>query len=266
MLEKTRGFVLREVKFRDQSKICQLFTERFGTISVILKGVRSPKNRMSGLFSTGNMVELVLYRKHNRDLHLVRDARLLHSPLAAMPDLERFSAMYRLVETLREVTGTEEPYPALFGALALALEQICRTGEHDYEMMLAWFLARMASILGFEPEIDRCVLSGRPLRPLDDDAYSNGFWLLTDPGGIALTGPGSTSSVGKQSVSADAYLLLCTLCGRRREMPANHRPSHAATMELSNLLQDYCTAQVDHQPHEKNRRIISRLLTEDGEG
>jgi len=257
LLTRTKALVLRETKFRDQSKICLVFTEHFGTLSVMLKGVRNPKNQMNGLFSTGNMVEMVFYRKNNRDLHLVRDARLLYSPLSAAPDLERFSAIYQLVATLREVTGSEDPHHLLFNALELTMEQLCHPESPNYQLLLTWFLLRLTTLLGFEPGLDRCVLTGEHL----DCGNTEGVWFLFDPGGIALPGPGSRSGTEKRWLSGAAWGLLCSLRGQTGTLQPTGPQSRDAASLLSEVLQDYCSSHAEHAPGKKNRQILSRLAS-----
>ncbi|MEI6639879.1 MAG: recombination protein O N-terminal domain-containing protein, partial [Chlorobium sp.] len=81
MIVKTRSVILRETRYRDQSKICLLYTREFGKMSVIVKGARNPKNRLSSLFSPGNVVDIVLYKRDGREIQLVSDGNLVFSPM-----------------------------------------------------------------------------------------------------------------------------------------------------------------------------------------
>ena len=72
MIVKTRAVILREIKYRDQSKICSIYTRDFGKMSVIIKGARNPKNRLSSLFNAGNVVDLV-QEEHRKFLQNLGD-------------------------------------------------------------------------------------------------------------------------------------------------------------------------------------------------
>ncbi len=259
MLVKTKGVILREIKFRDQSKICPVFTEHFGKISVLLKGVRNPKNKLSGLFSTGNMVELVLYKKQNRDLHLVSDALLLQSPMSAEPDMERFTTLYQLIETLKLVTGSDEPQPALFGFLSTTLEEMCKP-DRDFQLLLAWFLIRLVAVLGFEPELEQCVISGEPLFPAAETMPPDQeLSFVFDPGGVAFAAPAATQRAEQRPIPALSFRLLRWLSRQNIDalqgidIPAEH------PRRLCDLLQDYCAMHIDHLPSVRNRRVISQI-------
>ena len=259
MLVKTRGVILKEIKFRDQSKICPVFTEHFGKISVILKGVRNPKNKLSGVFSTGNMVELVIYKKQNRDLHLVSDALLLQSPMSARPDMERFTTIYQLIETLKQVTGSEEPHPMLFRFLAATIEELCKP-ERDYQLVLAWFLIRLVTVLGFEPELEQCVISGEPLIPAAEAmAPDENLYFLFDPGGIAFAGPSALIRSEKRALPALSFRLLRWLSRQNIDALPDIRIPEEHPRRLCELLQDYCAVHIDHNPPVRNRRIISQI-------
>ena len=124
MIVKTRAVILRETKYRDQSKICSVYTREFGKISVIIKGARNPKNKLSGLFSAGNVVDLVLYKKNSRDIQLVSDGNLILSPMVPAPDLDRFAVLYRIIDLVKQTTEHDEKNLSLFTLLAGTLEKL----------------------------------------------------------------------------------------------------------------------------------------------
>ena len=49
MLTKTRGIVVRNVNFKDNSVICHIYTEDFGSQQFMLHGVRNQKGNVRPL-------------------------------------------------------------------------------------------------------------------------------------------------------------------------------------------------------------------------
>lgn len=261
MLTKTRAVVLKEVKFREQSKICSLYTRDFGRISVILKGGRSLKSRLSGLFSTGNLLEVILYNRSNRDLQLVSEARIIRSPMTAEPSMERFSAIYRLIETLKISTGHEEKSIRLFTALERTLERLCAPCRNA-DAAVAWFMLKLISESGFEPSIEQCVTTGKTILPMVQEGSADDLYLSYDPGGVSL--PVDTAQKGQQGqcLPVPVYLLMRTLNGMDiRLIDEIDIPTDKSRL-LCDILQNYCSLHNNHTPSSKNRKIISRMLSE----
>jgi DNA repair protein RecO (recombination protein O) len=72
-LHKTRGIVLRTVKYGETSIIVTIFTELFGVQSYLVNGVRTSTKKGSGkasMFQPAAILELVVY--HNELKHLNR--------------------------------------------------------------------------------------------------------------------------------------------------------------------------------------------------
>jgi len=260
VLAKTRGFVLRETKFRDQSKICLLYTEEFGCISVLLKGARNPKSRLSGLFSTANLVELVLYRKPDRELHLVKEARLLSSPMQGNANLERYTALYQLIDLLKQTTSPEDNDKRLFRALAKAIEFMTSDGG-DPCLGLSWFLMHLARSLGFSPNLRNCVITGNPLPAVPDTTLC----FLPHLGGAAPEHEARLKTHERRPLSTTTYRLLSLLGHHDLDSLARLGIPQDECRSLSTLLQEYCSLHAGHRPRPESSRILQQLIPERGQ-
>jgi DNA repair protein RecO (recombination protein O) len=258
VIVKTRAVVLREIKYRDQSKICLLMTREYGQVSVILKGGRSPKSRIGVLFSPGNIIDTVLYRKSTRDIQLASDASLVLSPLSSSPDLERFSVLYRVLDLARHSSGTEEKNVPLFTLLCSTIEQLCNTDE-SFQAILAWFLLRLVGVLGFSPSIDRCVFSREELMAAIHERGLQELHFVHDPGGFALPGAAITFDASLQTIPVSRYQLIHALASSGVCTHPDASPSDVTA--VCDLLQEYCSRHLDRMPHRKHLDIVSRLLS-----
>ena len=255
MIVKTRAVVLREIKYRDQSKICLLLTKEFGQVSVILKAVRNPKNRMSGLFSAGNIVDTVIYRRSTREIQFASDASLVLSTLSQEPDLERFGVLYRVLDLARHSSGPEEKNIPLFTLLSSTIERLCCATD-GFQATLVRFLLQLVGVLGFRPSIDRCVFSGEEIDPAIRALNLRELYFVHDPGGFALPGARATFDSLLLPVPVERYRLL-------RAIAANEAQAADPTdvVALCDLLQEYCARHLEHLPHRKHLEIVSRLVS-----
>ena len=259
MIVKTRAVVLREIKYRDQSKICSLYTREFGKVSVIIKGARNPKNRLSGLFNAGNILDLVLYKKSGRDLHLVSDANLLVSPMVPLPDMERFAILYRIIDLVSQATERDEKNLTLFTLLAGSLEQLYRSGI-NFQQLYAWFLLRFVSVLGFQPSLRLCVFSGEELIPAIKAMKLTEIYFVMNPGGLALPGTTEDGSAKKELIPVRLAMLLSSLAAARLPAVEPMNADPADIDRIWNLLQEYCSLHLEHARPRKNLAIISQIL------
>lgn len=264
MIIKTSAVVLREIKYRDQSKICLLFTREFGKISVMIKAGRNPGNKLNALVCTGNLVDTIIYKKNNRDIQLVSDANLLFSPMTLSPDLERYGVLYTILDLVRHSTASEEKNVPLFILTAKALELLCNSTD-GFQLILAWFLFKLVSILGFEPSVERCVFSRQVLPPLIGQHDLHELHFVYDPGGIALQGEASMIDCPKRLISSSTYQLLLAISRSGKAGPEACKPSSPAdTALLCDILQEYCSRHLERIPHRKHLDIVSRILTTEG--
>jgi len=260
VIVKTRAVVLREIKYRDQSKICTLFTSEFGKLTAILKGGRNPKSRLSGKFSAGNVLDIVLYKKNGRDIQLISDGSLLFSPLSAEPDMERFATMYRIIDLISQALEGEEKNLPLFSILSGVLEILYST-EKRFELLFAWFLLRMISTLGFEPSLDRCVYSGEPLSAAAGTMMLSELSFVMNPGGVALPAAALRQISQQHSITMPAYRLLSELSSAPLSALDEIDAGEAETEFLCKLLQEYCRQHLDHAPKNRNLAVVAQMLS-----
>ena len=76
MLTKTRGIVVRNTNFKDNSVISHIYTQDYGSQSFMLHGVRNHKGaiRPSHIMSL-SLVDLVFYKKDNAGIQQIKELR-----------------------------------------------------------------------------------------------------------------------------------------------------------------------------------------------
>jgi DNA repair protein RecO (recombination protein O) len=178
----TRALVLQAFPYSETSKVLRLFTLEQGVRSVMAKGALRPKSRYGGVLEPFTEGTATFYLKEGRDLHTLSGFDLLRSRQALGRSLVGFAGASLLAELVMR-TGTEEPHPALYHALADAWDLVAEArGEAEAlaaSLTGAWTLV---VLLGFEPQAGVCIQCGRELDAAEDVRFD------AVAGGVACTG------------------------------------------------------------------------------
>lgn len=116
MLHKTRGLVLRTIKYGETSIICTVFTEVFGVQSYIIQGVRgsNPKQNRAGLLQPGNLLDLVVYQKPQQSLQRIKEFQPAFIYYTIQEKISKNCIAMFSVELLLRLLPEHAPIPELF--------------------------------------------------------------------------------------------------------------------------------------------------------
>lgn len=119
--ESSKAIVLRSLFFKDNQKIVTLFSERFGIISLLMKGVsHPPKNSLSEPFCEAEY----FFSKGTSDLRKYQDASILDLHLHLRSRLPYLKTASSMVKALLSTQLPEKASPALYLVFASFLKQI----------------------------------------------------------------------------------------------------------------------------------------------
>lgn len=167
------GIVLYTADWKDSSRIVDLFTREHGRLTFLAKGVRRPKSRFVNL--TEPFVEGVFNLQSGRSTYYLKEGVLYNAHLPMRRDIARLTSATYLCELVRLVLIEAEPDEAVFYLLQAGLEALSQADREGLPRVLAAFLLKLSSFLGFRPTFSRCVVCGGPL----DDS---GIFNLTEGG------------------------------------------------------------------------------------
>ena len=151
-LHKTKGLVLRTVKYGETSLVVTVFTELFGVQSYIVSGVRKSTKKGSGtanLFQPGALLDLVVYHSHAKSLHRIREFQwsvLYRELFASVP---KHSVSSFMVELLHRCLRQPEPNPDLFEFVEDCLLHLDASSESVMANMPLFFAVHLAHFFGF---------------------------------------------------------------------------------------------------------------------
>lgn len=116
-LHKTKGIVLRTVKYGETSVIVSIFTELFGMQSYLVNGVRTHTKRGSGkanLFQPSAILDLVVYHHESKHLNRIREFRWSYVYQHILSDVRKNAVALFMVELLAKCLKQPESQPELF--------------------------------------------------------------------------------------------------------------------------------------------------------
>ncbi|MDP4263921.1 MAG: DNA repair protein RecO [Bacteroidota bacterium] len=116
-LHKTKGIVLRTVKYGETSVIVTIFTELFGVQSYLVNGVRVSAKKGTGratLFQPSAILDLVVYHNELKQLQRIKEFRWGHLYQHILSDVKKNAVALFMVELLTKCLKQPEGHPDLF--------------------------------------------------------------------------------------------------------------------------------------------------------
>lgn len=116
-LHKTKGIVLRSVKYGETSLVVTLLTELFGVQSYLVNGVRVSTKKGTGkavLFQPAAMLDLVVYHNELKHLNRIKEFKWAHLYKNIFNDVPKNAVALYIVELLTKCLKQPESNPELF--------------------------------------------------------------------------------------------------------------------------------------------------------
>jgi DNA repair protein RecO (recombination protein O) len=152
MLCKTRGIVVRNTNFKDNSVICHIYTRDYGSQQFILHGVRNQKGsiRPSHIMLL-NLVELVFYKKENAGIQQIKELNCLPVLQTIHFDIYKNSVALFVAEIINATVMEEEPNEGLFEFLEHFIQMLDLETDKIGNYPI-YFLVHLTRYLGFYPK------------------------------------------------------------------------------------------------------------------
>jgi DNA repair protein RecO (recombination protein O) len=151
MLHKTRGIVLRVVKYGDTSVIASIFTELFGIQSYIVNGVRSakPKAAKGNLLQPGNILEMVVYHHEQKNLQRISEFKLAYIYTALHFNVVKNTVALYMIELLQRCLKQPEQQEDLYYLAEHTLQLLDHSEAPVAANLPLYFTLKLAEMLGF---------------------------------------------------------------------------------------------------------------------
>ncbi|HEX2141674.1 MAG TPA: DNA repair protein RecO [Candidatus Limnocylindria bacterium] len=198
-LYKTEAIVLRSMDLGEADRVLTVLTPHLGKLRIIAKGVRRTRSRLGGGLEPFSDVHLVL--AVGRTFDVVTQAALEDAHLGLRDDLHSTAAAWYLVELADRFCEGAADSRGAFLLLAQGLAALdAAPADVRREVVARWFELALLDVMGFRPELVRCLECGADIGP-EGNAYS------AVAGGVL--GPECAhDATGARPVSPDALKVM----------------------------------------------------------
>jgi len=153
----SEGVVLARRNFGEADRILILYTENFGKISLLAKGIRRPKSRKRGHVEVFNKIKFQAV--HGRGLGLMTEAEVIEDFSEVRKSLRRISLAYYLMEVIGRITHEGEENIRVYNLLLDSLQKLKSTKM--LKKLRLDFITTLLITLGYWPR-------GKPLFTPDE--------------------------------------------------------------------------------------------------
>jgi DNA repair protein RecO (recombination protein O) len=176
---KTEAVVLKKINYGDSSKIATFFSKDHGKLSAIIKGARSPKSKIGLMIDVFNNVQLVFYRKNNRDLHFISQADMIAHYPKIKENLDKLKYSLAVLELTDALTIENEANPKLYRGLSRML-QLFNDSEEEPRTLLIKYILFILKETGYGTDFNKCSSCERKLSANDKAFFSYDSGILCD--------------------------------------------------------------------------------------
>jgi DNA repair protein RecO (recombination protein O) len=153
MVIKTRGIIVRTVKYSETSVIADIYTEGAGLRTYIISGVRTQRSKVAmGLLQVASLVDIVAYNAEGK-MNRIKEIHAAHVYAHLPFDIRRSSIALFMAEVARRTIRESEENEELFVFLFDIFKFLDETTGHFSNLHLS-FLIELSRHLGFCPHED----------------------------------------------------------------------------------------------------------------
>jgi DNA repair protein RecO (recombination protein O) len=151
MYHKTKGIVLHAIKYSETSVIAKVYTDKFGLLSFLVKGVRSSKSKnKASLLQPLTMLEIEVAYRENKNLQFMKEFRRAYNYETIPFDTLKSTIALFVLEVIIKSIREHEPNPEMFDFIYAALHELDKGRKLNPDFHLL-FMLHLSRYLGFAP-------------------------------------------------------------------------------------------------------------------
>ncbi len=153
MTHKTKGIVLRSVKYGETSIIATIYTELFGIQSYMVKGVRKSSKASSGkaiYFQPAAILDMVVYHNELKSLNFIKEFEWGYLYNHVLTNVIKNTVAMYMVEMLQHSLKQPEANPDMFYMVEESLKQLDKGNAVLTANLSLYFSIHLAGELGFK--------------------------------------------------------------------------------------------------------------------
>jgi len=152
MIHKTKGIVLRSIKYGETSLVVTVFTELFGLQTYLVNGVRTAVKKgtaKAALFQPAAILELVAYHNEFKNMQRLREFKWDYLYQHIFSDVRKNAVALFMIELLTKCLKQPEAQAELFYFMEDALHHLDEANETVTANFPLFFALHLAVFFGF---------------------------------------------------------------------------------------------------------------------
>jgi len=144
----SQGIVLARRNYSEADRILIVFSEKYGKLSLLAKGVRRPKSRKRAHIEIFNRINFSAAR--GRGLDIITEAEVIDAFADVKKDLKKVTVAYFFMESVERVTREGEKHEEIYNYLKSYLEKLRQFGS--LRKLREQYIYDLLVSLGFWPK------------------------------------------------------------------------------------------------------------------
>ncbi len=244
---KTLGIVIKRSNYGEADKILTIFTERFGKVKAIAKGVRKIKSKMAGSLEPFMLLELQLYE--GKTFYIVTGAVIKEEYATEQFCLKDVSQCFFLGEMIDSFLQENQKAPQLFNTFIEAVE-LLRIKKHP--LVFWYYCLKIIEISGFKPSLFNCIHCHSKL------SQEQNYWDQIE-GGVICSSCQSKLNNGNK-IANNTIKILRLMDQNKGELLEKVKVERETFKELKDILEDYISFILEKEPKSKRFLKLVDLL------
>lgn len=232
---RIEGIVLREIRYKDTSKILTIYTREHGKIAAMARGAYKPR---SGLIANTQLFSHNEYEVYKgKNFHYINQGHIINSFYSIREKMERVSYGYYMLEMIDKSLEEEQKSEKLFLLLEKGLK-ILSSLEDDFLKFIVSYELKFISFLGYRPVIEKCVLCEGKLSSKSKFSIKSGGLICSD---CFLQDPTA------KNIDRNIYHTIEKFLYTKLEDVSNVDISENSLNKLHNILVQYILYNIDRK-------------------
>jgi DNA repair protein RecO (recombination protein O) len=152
---KTKGIVIKSIKYAEQDKIITVLTRDLGKITVMAKGAMRPKGNLGVVTRFLSCSAFSLFK--GRDMYVLRDAEFITNYPGIEADIEKLTYCSHFTEMIADIVQEAQPNPEAVDPFLYAVIRMNTAKPEDYESIRILFELRSVFTMGYTPRLEGCI-------------------------------------------------------------------------------------------------------------
>ena len=162
-IRKVEAVIISHRDFGEADRLIRLFSLEHGKLTALAKGARKIRSRKAAHIEPFTHTALVLAK--GQSFWIITQAENKSAYQNIHEDLKKTARAAYILELADQLTGDEQPEPAVFRLIVDTLQRI--DAENDTFNAMLNFEIRLLGFTGFQPDFFHCVGCKKEIQPQD---------------------------------------------------------------------------------------------------